>query len=102
VGIPAKGSESRCTRLLKLFIDTYYHADRAAGECFKAAALDRETAIDACREARNHLYRLDVVLGILLNSGCVREVEDLAEEVRVAISEVERILREPGRAGTTD
>jgi hypothetical protein len=100
VGIPAKGEESRCTRLLKLFVDTYSYADRAAGECFKAAALDRETALDKCREARNHLHRLDTILGILIDNECVRGVEDLVEEVRAAIREVERILGE-ARAGAT-
>jgi hypothetical protein len=103
VGIPVKGSESRCTKLLKLFADTYYHADHATGECFKASALDRETMIDACRDARNQLYRLDIVLGILVDNACIQGAGDLAEEVKMAIKEVERILGEAERrAGTTD
>jgi hypothetical protein len=103
LGIPVKGSESRCTKLLKLLIDTYCYADRVAEECFKTSALGRESALDPCREARNYLYRLDVVLGIAIDNACVHGVEDLVEEVKMAIKEVERILGEAERrAGTTD
>jgi hypothetical protein len=103
MGIPAKGSESKCTKLLKLFVDTYYHADRAAEECFKANALDEETAVGVCRDARNQLYRLDIVLGILVDNACIHGADDLAEEVRAAIKEVEKILGEAERiVGTTD
>jgi hypothetical protein len=93
MGIPVKDSESTCTRLLKLLAKVYSYTDSIVEECFKTKH------IETCREARNYLYRLYHVLGFAVDNACVKGAEDLVEEVKTAIREVERILREAGVIG---